>query len=178
MFCGSSLQTGTWSYLHLFHETRVSFSFCRVALHSVPAQIFANTQLIQRPDACWDQCRELQVRTIHRQPTGRVQVIMEPFLVCCSHNPLCWLSVPSESSNLWEWCRPDFQAGSCKYDGLAKNTSEAYPISASLLRFSCFMVGYMGDLHCGRGERTTTLISSSGSISLITCKLWLRQLVS
>lgn len=42
-FCRSSVQTGTWSCLLPFHKTHLSFSFCCVALHSVPA----NTQLVQ-----------------------------------------------------------------------------------------------------------------------------------
>lgn len=41
MFCRSSVQTGTWSYLLPFHKTHLSFPFCCVALHSVPP----NTQL-------------------------------------------------------------------------------------------------------------------------------------
>lgn len=81
------------------------------------------------------------------------------------------MSVPSESTNLWESGRPNVKGGSRKHDSLPKNTSEAYPASANLLRFSCFLMGYMVGLYCDGGGRMSTLSSSSASILLIFLKL-------
>lgn len=169
MFCRSSLQTGTWSCLLPFHETHLGFSSCHVSLHWDPAHVLANTQLsAQRPDVVGTST----VKSNWEQHVGSPQKILRSSQ---SHH---LSAAPSESTNSWQSSRPNFKAGNCKCDSWPKNTSEAHPTLASLLRFSCFRMGYMGGLHCDRGERMSTLISSSGSILLITCKLWLRQLVS
>lgn len=161
-------------YFH-FMKHIYAFFFCHVALHWVPAQVLANTQLMQSPDVGTSAVKSKWEQHLG---TEMAQVVTNPLLVCCRNNPPYWLSVPSKSTDLWQSCRLNFKAGSSEYDNLPQNTSGTYPVPASLLGFPCFLMGWMGGLHYDRGEKMSTLISSSGSVLLITCKLWLRHLVS
>lgn len=96
MFHRSGLQTDTWSYLLPFHETHLGFSFCHVVLHWFPAQVLANTQLIQRPDVVGTSLVKSKWQQHLGKPTEITQVITKSLLVCCRHNPAYWLSVPSD----------------------------------------------------------------------------------
>lgn len=86
-----------------------------VSLHSTPAQVLADTQLMLRPDVCWEQHHWVRERATHRQDMRGIDYHATAITSHSHHLHRCILIVWELLQNLlWKRHRANFQAGRLK----------------------------------------------------------------